>query len=183
MRLAFAGMATTVALTAAPNLLAQDAGPAVGSTAPGWSLPVASRTGVESEPLTLESLEGRAVVLAFFPRARTSGCTVQMRTYRDRFAELFGEEVELIAVSNDPVEELASWAADEDFPFRFASDLDGVVGRAYGAFNEARAYERRFLYVIAPDGTVRAAMRPFAEIDPTSYDSLKATLAPFRGGD
>jgi peroxiredoxin len=103
-----------------------------------------------------------------------------MRAYRDRFEEIFGDDVTLIAISNDPTAALASWAADEDFPFRFASDADGAAGKAYGAFREDRGWESRFLYVIGADGRVRALMKPFAEVDPTSYETLKATLAGLR---
>lgn len=170
-----------IALLLAPlSLVAQSGGPAVGELAPDFTLPIATREGVAEAPLTLSSLRGGPVVLAFFPRARTGGCTVQMRAYRDRFDELFGDDVTLIAISNDPAAVLASWAAEEDFPFRFASDSAGAAGLAYGAFREDRGYESRFLYVIGADGRVHAMMKPFAELDPTSYETLGATLDGLR---
>lgn len=131
-----------------------------------------------ADSLSLSSLQGKTVVLAFFPKARTSGCTVQMRAYRDRYAELFGgrKDVVLIAISRDSPEELASWARDEKFPFRFVSDADGVAGKAYGTLTEGRPWESRVLFVIGSDGTVRTVMRPFREIDPTAYDELKAAV-------
>jgi peroxiredoxin Q/BCP len=153
----------------------------VGDAAPDWKLPVASRAGVEADSLSLSSLRGKPVVLAFFPRARTRGCTIQMETYRDRFAEIFGDDVQLIAISRDPADTLAAWARDANFPFRFASDADGVAGRAYGALAEGRQWESRHLYVIDAAGRVTAVMRPFREIDPTSYDELKAAVAAARG--
>jgi peroxiredoxin Q/BCP len=161
-------------------LMAQAPELAVGDQAPDWTLTVATQEGIVKEELTLSSLEGELVVLAFFPRARTRGCTIQMMAYRDRYQELFGDDVNLIAISNDPATDLASWAADEAFPFRFASDLEGVAGRAYGALTGDRSYESRFLYVIGTDGTIRFMMKPFAEIDPSSYETLKETLAQLR---
>ena len=162
-----------------PGLLAAQ-GPVAGEAAPDWTLRVASQAGVATEPLTLASLRGKTVVMAFFPKARTGGCTVQMRAYRDRFAELFGSDVELIAISRDTPEDLASWAADEKFPFRFASDVDGAAGRAYATLAEGRQWESRVLFVIDPTGKVSTVMRPFREIDPTSYDQLKAAVQTAR---
>lgn len=157
--------------------LAAAQGPAVGDMAPDWRLPVSTMTGV-GDSLALSSLRGKTVVLAFFPKARTSGCTVQMRAYRDRFKELFGEggDVVLIAISKDTPADLASWAADEKFPFRFASDADGVAGKAYGTLAEGRQWESRVLFVVGPTGRIQTVMRPFREIDPSAYDELKAAV-------
>lgn len=154
-------------------------GPAVGDVAPDFTLIVADSNGVVAAPLTLSSLRGQPVVLAFFPRARTSGCTIQMKAYRDRFAEIF-PGVHLIAISTDSATVLASWAQDEKFPFRFASDVDMVAGHAYATVREGRTTESRVLFVIGQDGKVAHIMRPFREIDPTAYDELKTVLGPLR---
>ena len=164
-------------LLAAP-LAAQ--GPAVGDVAPDFTLRVASKDGVAAAPLTLSSLRGKPVVLAFFPKARTSGCTIQMKAYRDRFAELFGKDAQLLAISMDTPEDLASWAKDEAFPFRFVSDAEGVAGKLYGTLREGARWESRVLFVIGKDGKVAKVMRPFREIDPTAYDELKTAIAAVR---
>jgi peroxiredoxin Q/BCP len=175
--------ALVVALTLAPIGVLTAQGPAVGDMAPDWTLVVAGRDGIATDSLTLSSLRGRPVVLAFFPRARTRGCTIQMETYRDRYRDLFGEDAVLIAISNDPAEALASWARDANFPFRFASDVAGVAGRLYGTLREGRTSEDRVLFVIfviGPDGRITTVMRPFREIDPTAYDALKAAVEAAR---
>lgn len=151
-------------------------GPAVGDPAPSVSITVATKDGVVPKPVKLASLQGKVVVLAFFPRARTSGCTIQMKAYRDRFDELFGKDVELIAISTDPPEALAAWAKDEAFPFRFGSDVGGTIGRAFAVANPAGTVDSRVLFVIGKDGKVAKVMRPFREIDPTAYDDLKAAI-------
>jgi peroxiredoxin Q/BCP len=166
-----------LALLASP-LSAQ--GPTVGDIAPDFTLAVASKDGVAPAPLTLSSLRGKPVVIAFFPRARTSGCTIQMKAYRDRYAEIFGSDVHLLAISTDTAEDLASWAKDEAFPYRFVSDKDGVAGRAYGTLAEGRSFESRVLFVIDAEGKVAKIMRPFREIDPTAYDDLKAAVQAVR---
>lgn len=173
-------LALTVALAVAPVAAVAAQGPTPGDPAPDWTLTVATREGMAAEPLTLSSLRGQPVVLAFFPRARTRGCTIQMETYRDRYQELFGDGVALIAISNDSAAVLASWARDADFPFRFAADVDGVAGRLYGTLREGRTAEDRVLFVINAEGRVTTVMRPFREIDPTAYDELKAAVAAAR---
>ena len=168
------------ALAGAPALVAAQ-GPAVGETAPDVTLRIATRDGVQ-DSVSLRSLAGKTVVLAFFPKARTSGCTIQMKAYRDQYQRLFGDgkDVVVIAISRDTPEELASWAKDEQFPFWFGSDVEGVAGRAFGTLAEGRQWESRVLFVIDPSRTVRSVMRPFREVDPTAYDELQAAVAAAR---
>lgn len=171
-----AGLIMLATLSGGTSVVAAQ-GPTKGEMAPDWNLPVATAAGV-GDSLALSSLRGKTVVLAFFPKARTGGCTIQMRAYRDRYTELFGTsgDVVLIAISTDTPADLASWAADEAFPFRFASDVNGVAGRAYGTLAEGRQWESRVLFVIDPAGKVQEVMRPFREIDPTAYDELKSAV-------
>lgn len=159
-------------------LSAQGTPLSVGSVAPDFTLSAATQKGVAAAPLSLSSLRGQTVVLAFFPRARTSGCTVQMDAYRDQYERLFGEgKVTLLAISVDADTTLASWAGERDYPFTFLSDAGGKVGTAYGAYNAEKNYERRILYVVGPDGKITYVAAPFQEVDPTAYTKLGAALA------
>jgi peroxiredoxin Q/BCP len=101
-----------------------------------------------------------------------------MDAYRDQYATLFrdGRRVALLAVSVDPAPELASWARDRGYPFRFLSDPGGVVGRRYGAYEEKYRMDNRTLYVIGPDGRIAHVAAPFREIDPLAYEELKAAI-------
>lgn len=161
-------------LLAPAGLAAQDVGPKVGDLAPDFTLPAATMAGVSTKPLTLSSLKGRTVVIAFFPRARTGGCTRQMREYRDRYAELFGsgKDVTLLAISTDPADTLAAWAKDEKFPFAFVSDAGKLAGPLYATLPEGRSYENRVAFVIGKDGRIAKVFRPFREIDATAYTEL-----------
>ena len=158
--------------------------PAVGTMAPDFTLPGATSAGVLPKPLQLSSLRGKTVVLAFFPKARTSGCTVQMKAYRDQYATLFGggKDVTLLAISADADSTLASWAKDEKFPFTFLSDIGGTVGKQYGAFNPKWSMDNRVLFVIAPDGKISYVASPFREVDPTSYSILGVEVKKAAGG-
>src|SRR5918997_1643874 len=81
-------------------------GPEVGRRAPDFSLPWANRDGIGpvESPYQLASDRGRTVVVAFYPRDFTKGCTAQMRTFGQQYDSLFGPEVTLVAISTDSVE-------------------------------------------------------------------------------
>lgn len=161
---------------------AQEIGPKIGDVAPDFSLPAATMTGVSAAPIRLSDLRGRIVVLAFFPKARTSGCTIQMKAYRDQYAEVFGggKDVTLLAISTDSAAALASWAIDEKFPFIFLSDAGKVAGGLYATLPEGRAYESRVAFVIGKDGKVAKVFRPFREVDATSYTELAGAIVTAR---
>lgn len=101
-----------------------------------------------------------------------------MDAYRDQYATVFngGKDVVLLAISADPVESLASWAKDKDYPFTFLSDGDGAVGKKYGAYLEAMKLDNRTLYVIDPTGTITYVTAPFRQVDPTAYTELAAAV-------
>ena len=110
-----------------------------------------------------------------------------MHAYRDQYAQLFrdGRGVVLLAISVDPADTLAAWARDDEFPYPFASDSGGAVGKAYGARNEKYGLDSRNLFVVGPDGKIAAVMAPFREIDPQAYKDLGAAIdrvAPRAGG-
>ena len=101
-----------------------------------------------------------------------------MHAYRDQYAQLFhdGRNVVLIGISVDPVDTLAAWSHDDEFPFLFASDTSGAVGKTYGARNEKYGLDNRNLFVVGPDGKIAFKMAPFREIDPQSYKDLAAAI-------
>lgn len=100
-----------------------------------------------------------------------------MRAYRDQYASLFneGRNVVVLGISNDPVDELASWLKDEDFPFVFASDADNQ-GRTYTAFGgglrDNNSVDSRAVIVVGPDGRIAATIESFNQNDPMAYEQL-----------
>ena len=83
--LAVAAIISTVTAARA-QAPASELGPKVGEMAPDFTLGGATKDGVLSSPITLSKLRGQTVVIAFFPKARTSGCTAQMTGYRDQWS-------------------------------------------------------------------------------------------------
>lgn len=171
-----AALALTTLPLAPVSAQSESSPPAVGEVAPAFSVTAATRYGILQDQVSLSDFQGKTVVLAFFPRARTQGCTIQMHAYRDQYSELFkdGQDVVLVAMSMDSPEDLYSWAKDDQFQFLMASDQSGTVAEAYGA-SQGR-FASRYLFVIGPDGKIAETMIPFAEVDPTSYEALAAAI-------
>ena len=169
-----------------PATPAPDNGPKVGDMAPDFTLPGATKAGVTAQPIKLSSLKGQTVVIAFFPRVRTSGCTAQMNSYRDQYATLFngGKGVTVLAVSTDSASQQASWATEANFPVTFVSDVAGTLGTPYDVMVErnGQKFMRRVLFVVGPDGRIKHVMRPFRELAADSYTELKAAVEKASAG-
>ena len=148
----------------------------VGDVAPDFTVAAVTAIGLDAKPFKLSEHKGETVVLAFFPKARTSGCTAQMESYRDQYATLMngGQKVTLVGISVDPDSALTSWSKDAKFPFLFGSDVDKAVGQKYAAAT-ARAHQR-VLYVIAPDGKISYVAAPFKQLDAAAYTDLGAAI-------
>ena len=151
-----------------------EVGPKVGEMAPDFTLPGATIDGVMKSPISLSRLKGQTVVVAFFPRARTKGCTAQMTTYRDKWATLFngGKGITVIGISMDADTTTAAWAKEANLPMMFASDMKGEAGKLYGAYVEGRPVENRLLYVVGPDGRIAWTAKPFKPMVDDSYTEL-----------
>lgn len=171
-------IASVLSLTTAGAQTAPAASLKVGDMSPDFTVTTVTAAGVEAKPFKLSEHRGETVVLAFFPKARTSGCTTQMEAYRDQYDNVFmgGKKVTLIGVSVDPDTALISWAKDAHFPFRFATDMDRKVGVAFGA-NSGTGAHRRHLYVIDPTGKIAYIATPFLQMSADAYANLGAAVA------
>ena len=158
-------------------------GPEVGRTAPGIRLPWANKDGVgpAEQPYDLALDRGKTVVVAFFPRDFTSGCTAEMRTFAEQYDSLFGPEVTVVGISTDSLQTHVRFARSLDLPFRLLSDQQQVVARRYGAHDRS-GYLRRTVYVIGPDGKVRYRNLKFNALDPSHYAELGAAVRRTREG-
>ncbi len=154
----------------------------VGDTAPDFTVTAVTSAGVNAKPFKLSEHKGETIVLAFFPKARTSGCTMQMHAYRDKYAEVFkgGKKVTLVGVSTDADTSLISWAKDDNMPFHFAADVDRKVGVAYGA-NGGTGFHKRYLYVIDPKGKIAYVATPFLQASEEAYTNLGAAITQAGG--
>jgi thioredoxin-dependent peroxiredoxin len=165
--------AASQAQAAAPHV------PNVGEQAPDFTAPAATRYGLLRDQLHLADLRGKTVVLAFFPRSRTQGCTVQMESYRDRYATLFagGKGIVVVSISTDADTTQASWARDANFPMVFVSDSSGAIGRAYGVNDAQHHIDTRVAFVLSPDRKIAYRAMPFRELTEGAYSELGAAVA------
>ena len=152
-------------------------GPDVGQRAPDFSLPWANRDGVGpiESPYQLASDRGKTVVVAFYPRDFTKGCTAQLRTFADQYDALFGPDVVLVGISTDSVETHKRFAASLGLPFRLLSDPDQRVSKQY-ASKDPEGYNRRTVYVVGPDGRVKFRNLQFNALDPNDYNELRDAI-------
>ena len=133
-----------------------------GQEAPDFELP-----DQDGEPVRLSSLRGKRVVLYFYPRADTPGCTAQACAIRDRQAEFDEAGAVVLGVSPDPVKALRKFADKYALPFTLLSDEDHAVAEAYGTWvhKPARGYMKarmgieRSTFVIDAGGKVERVLR------------------------
>lgn len=183
---------TALSLTSVPPAYAQEkdssvravlvGGPEVGRRAPDFSLPWANRDGVGpiESPYQLASDRGRTVVVAFYPRDFTKGCTAQLRTFGEQYDSLFGPDVTLVGISTDSVTTHSRFAASLSLPFRLLSDPEQRVSKQYSS-KDSGGYNRRTVYIIGPDGRVRYRNMKFNALDPKSYSELRNAVKAVRG--
>src|SRR5919107_1019590 len=152
-------------------------GPDVGQRAPDFSLPWANRDGVGpvEAPYQLASDRGKTVVVAFYPRDFTKGCTAQMRTFAEQYDSLFGANVVLVGISTDSVATHSRFAASLGLPFRLLSDPEQRVSKQY-ASKDPEGYNRRTIYVVGPDGRVKFRNLSFNALDPNDYSELRTAV-------
>jgi len=126
----------------------------VGDVAPDFR--VQDHTGKER---TLSEFKGKRVVLWFYPKADTPGCTAEGCGFRDNFTEYEKRGVQVLGVSFDTPAENAAFVKKFSFPFPLLCDVKREIGVAYGAAPDKNAkYAERISYVIGPDGKIEQAI-------------------------
>jgi peroxiredoxin Q/BCP len=147
-----------------------------GDKAPNFTLP-----DQHGDAVRLSSLRGRKVVLYFYPKADTPGCTTQACGVRDHAADYAGLGAVVLGVSRDPVERIAAFDGKHSLGFTLLSDADHAVAEAYGVWVEKFMYGRKFMgmqratFVIDPKGKITHV---FPKVSPRTHDEqVLAALA------
>jgi peroxiredoxin Q/BCP len=123
----------------------------VGDKAPDFTLPLSS-----GEPVTLSQLYGqKTVVLYFYPKDDTPGCTVEACTFRDRFDEFSAAGAEVVGVSADSAVSHDRFAAKHRLPMKLLSDADGRLRSLFGVRATLGIFPGRVTFVIDRTGTIR----------------------------
>jgi peroxiredoxin Q/BCP len=151
-------------------------GPREGDRAPDFSLPWASKDTAGVDPwFSLGVQRGKVIVLAFYPKDFTSGCTAEMRTFSDQYEDLFGDDVVVVGISADSLQTHQRFAQSLGIPFRLLSDPDQIVSRKYGSADR-NGYNRRTVYVVDRKGRVSYVDLRFGALEPRSYADLKTAV-------
>ncbi len=130
--------------------------PAVGDPAPNFELP-----DQDGNPVSLERLRGRRVVLYFYPKADTPGCTTQACGIRDRADEYEQAGATVLGVSPDPVDAVKKFHGGQSLNFTLLADEDHAVCERYGVWGEKSMYGRTYMgaqrstFLIDEEGVVR----------------------------
>jgi len=148
----------------------------VGDPAPPFDLPDAAGTRY-----TLADLAGQRIVLYFYPRDNTPGCTKEACGFRDAYAAYQGQNVVVLGVSTDDAKSHTKFSQKYDLPFPLLVDADGAVATAYGCYGLKKFMGKEYMgitrstFVIGPDGTLEKIYRKVkAE---THADTVLADLA------
>lgn len=132
----------------------------IGAVAPDFTLPTDGGGSV-----TLSALRGKPVVLYFYPKDDTSGCTKEACGFRDLFPDFSGADATVIGVSKDGTASHNKFKEKYQLPFTLASDEDTSVAQAYGVWVEKSMYGRAYMgmdratFLIDRDGAVREVWR------------------------
>ena len=124
-----------------------------GDAAPDFALPDQDGT-----THSLAGYRGRTVVLYFYPRDQTPGCTIQACSFRDSHAEVLAEGAVVLGVSTDDADSHVKFRERHGLPFPLLVDAEAAVAARYGAWGEKVLYGRRYLgmtratFIIGPDG-------------------------------
>jgi thioredoxin-dependent peroxiredoxin len=127
----------------------------VGKKAPGFTLP-----DQDGKPVKLSDFKGQAVVLYFYPKDDTPGCTQEACDFRDEYSALKKAGAVVLGVSPDDSKRHGKFAAKFKLPFTLLADTDHSAAEAYGAWAEKSMYGRKYMgivrstFLIAPDGSV-----------------------------
>jgi len=175
-----AGIAGAQAPAAQSAASAAPAFPAAGEAAPDFTATATDSTG-KAIPVSLSSLRGKVVVLAFYPLDRSSGCTAELSKFRDEYGALFGPGVVVLPTSIDSLGSHAGWAKESHFPFALIADTKGDVATKYGSQGAGRPYFKRTVFVIGKDGKIVYADTKFNALAQEGYDKLTAAIKSAKG--
>jgi peroxiredoxin Q/BCP len=131
-----------------------------GDRAPSFSLHDDSGTQV-----TLDDYAGRQLVVFFYPKAFTPGCTTEACDFRDHHGAFLAAGYDIVGISPDPPQRLADFRRKHSLPFPLLSDPDHKVAAAYGIWGKKKLYGKesrgliRSTFVIGPDGVIQKVWR------------------------
>ena len=149
-----------------------------GSRAPDFEL-----TAHDGSKVRLSELRGRPVVLYFYPRAMTPGCTRETVRFNELLPEFEKLGVVVLGVSTDPVDRNARFAEKHGVKFKLLSDVEGKVAEAYGVLRRGKQLSaERVTFIIDSDGVVREVIMGVRPAEKHAELALEAVGKLVQGG-
>lgn len=153
--------------------------PTVGSIAPDFTVPVIGGKYEEETQVSLSDFKGERVVLVFYPKDNTPGCTTQGCAMRDDWASLDGK-AQIFGVSIDPIKNHVKFIEKQQLPYPLLSDEEKAIVEAYGVWVEKKMYGRTYMgterstFVIDAEGKIEAVLE---KVKPAKHlEQLKEVL-------
>lgn len=134
--------------------------PTIDQAAPAFTLPTNTGTG----KISLADYAGKWVVLYFYPKDFTSGCTLEARRFQQDIAQYQQRQTEIVGVSADSIDSHAEFCDSEGLKFPLLADTDGAISKVYGSW--MGVYSMRHSFIIDPQGILRAT---FTDVNPTAH--------------
>ncbi|HUO61819.1 MAG TPA: peroxiredoxin [Candidatus Acidoferrales bacterium] len=146
----------TVALVAASL-------PEAGQPAPQFTL-----KSQDGTPVSLNDYRGKWVVLYFYPKDMTTGCTIEAHNFERDLAQYQQRNAVILGVSVDSVDSHKQFCVKENLSFKLLSDADHVASTEYGTLNQARGMDARNTFLIDPNGNVA---KVFTDVSPSQHSA------------
>jgi peroxiredoxin Q/BCP len=144
--------------------------PEVGKPAPSFDLPATHIDTVlpdktDAAKLSLKDLRGKNVVLFFFPKAMTKGCTIESCGFRDRIEKFAAQDTVIVGISNDDLGNQKKFTKKEKLSFPLLADTDKSVTKEYGAMSRL-GFPSRYSFVIDKKGVLR---KVYTKVNPATH--------------
>jgi thioredoxin-dependent peroxiredoxin len=142
---------------------------------PGDKAPPFTLSDQNGEKVKLSDLKGQTVVIYFYPRADTPGCTTQACGVRDRSDEYAEAGAKVLGISPDEISDIAKFAGKYDLGFTLLADPDHAVAEKYGAWGEKSMYGKKYMgvlrntYVVDAKGKIAKVL---PKVQPKKHDAL-----------
>ncbi|MEX0982985.1 MAG: thioredoxin-dependent thiol peroxidase [Bacteroidales bacterium] len=127
----------------------------IGDPAPDFSAP-----DQNGNMVSLEQFKGKKLVLYFYPKDNTPGCTAEACDLRDNYESFLSDRYEILGVSPDSANSHQKFIEKYDLPFRLLSDVDKKIMEAYGAWGEKKKYGKTYMgvlrktFIISEEGSI-----------------------------
>lgn len=164
MRIALIAVVVVVIVFLIPRFLSgSHAAPSAGSAAPGFTLP-----SQENSPVSLNDFRGSWVVLYFYPKDQTPGCTREAHNFQADQAKYAERHAVILGVSVDSIDSHKKFCAKEGLNFKLLADSDGKVSQSYGSLMNlgVAKFAKRNTFVIDPGGKIAKA---YTSVNPARH--------------